>query len=269
MPAAPNYTCILLHGLFFMTFKNHSLIATTPKSPDHTFGYRPHGTANLGPLPAGAPNIDWTNVGLKDNSSSPEKFPQSILQFSANDTGTGELLPPGNSAYEFQLKLNRPYEIYAFRPSSLGAFSMMAKPQPPKGNGKKSIRDSVISSCGTTGTNPAALLVGLVYERDATCTLPNVLSFYAEHQMKCSDIDAMDVNMVLTAAQELFASPADFDLQFVNPPQQVPPVVPPDMDAYGVVKNDELSICELYVGGGSITIEGVNPINCAQFGVNG
>lgn len=265
MPPSGNFTCILLHGLFFMTFKNNSLVVTTPKFNGHKFGYRPQGAGSIGPLPAGAPDIDWTNVGLKDGGVS--TFPPSVLQFSSSVTGTGDLLPPGNNNYQFKLTLPRPHEVHSFRISKLGDFSLVAKKKPPKGNRKDSVRENIIQSCGSSGTNPIALLVGLVYERETTCTLPHVLSFYAEHQMKCADIKANDVNMALAEAKKLFPSQGDFDLEFQDA-DGISPVCPPDQDVFGVVKNDELSACELLVND-CITIEGVNPINCAQFGVNG
>lgn len=263
----PTYTCILLHGLFFMQFKNHLLTVTTPKFNSHKFGYRSQGTPNIGPLPPGAPDIDWTTVGLKDNTSSRETFPISIMQFSGSQTGTGELLPPGNKEYEFKLTLNRPIEIHTFRPGKLDAFIQEAKRKPPKGNGKDHVRENVIKSCGSVPGNPIALLVGLVYERDATCKLPNVLSFYAEHQMACNMINSAHVNPALVAAQKLFASPMDFDLEFQDV-MGIPNVCPPDNDVYGVLKDDEFSACELLVHD-CIQFGGPNPINCAQFGVNG
>ncbi len=203
------YTCILLHGLFFLQFKNHLLTVTTPKFRPHTFGYRPQGISTIQPLPGG-PDIDWTNVGLKDNMSSTEAFPTSIMQFSASQTGTGELLPTGNKNYYFKLTLNRPFEIHTFRRGKLGTFSAVAKQKPPKGNGKDHIRKNLITSCGSQPTNDIALLVGLVYEREASCSLPNVLSFYAEHQMDCNLIDYKHVNPALLAAQGLFAVPQRF-----------------------------------------------------------
>jgi hypothetical protein len=260
------YTCILLHGMFFMQFKNHLLTVATPKFPPHKFGYRPQGVTNIQPLPGG-PDIDWANVGLKDNVSSKETFPSSILQFSSSQTGTGELLPAGNTEYRFKLKLNRPFEIYTFRPGKLGSFSAVAKQKSPKPSHKDRVRESVIKACGSTSTNPIALLVGLVYERDASCTLPNVLSFYAEHQMHCNMIKSANVNPVLKAAQKLFASPSDFDLEF-HDVWGIPNVCPPDKDVYGVLKDDEFSACELLVHD-CIEAGGPNPINCAQFGVNG
>jgi hypothetical protein len=259
------YTCILLHGLFFMQFKSHLLTVTTPKFHPHKFGYRPQGTATIQALPGG-PDITWTNVGLKDNTSSTETFPSSIMQFSGSQTGTGDLLPPGKKNYQFRLTLNRPFEIHTFRPGKLGNFSLEAKQKPTKSNGKDHVRENVIKSCGSVPSNPIALLVGLVYERDVTCTLPKVLSFYAEHQMACNQIKSAHVNPALVAAQKLFASPSDFDLEFQDV-EGVPNVCPPDKDVYGVLKDDELSACELLVHD-CIELAGPNPINCAQFGVN-
>ncbi|HEU5414575.1 MAG TPA: hypothetical protein VFW31_12490 [Candidatus Angelobacter sp.] len=262
----PAYSCILLHGLFFMAFKNNQLIVTTPKFKPHKFGYRPQGITTIGSLPAGAPDINWTNVKLKDNSSSAQIFPNSVLQFSSSACGTGELLPQGKKNYEFTLALPRPLEIHSFRLSQLWAFASVAKKKPPKGNGKQSIRENVISSCGGGVNNPIALLTGLVYEQDVGCTIPHVTSFYAEHQMNCANIKAADVNKALRAAAKLFANESDFDLEFQDIPSD--PVCPPDTDVYGVLKNDELSACELLVQD-CVRTEGPNPINCAQFGVNG
>jgi hypothetical protein len=262
-----SYTCILLHGLFFMQFKNHLLTVTTPRFKGHKFGYRPQGIPNIGPLPPGAPDIDWTSVGLKDNTNSNEKFPPSILQFSGSQTGTGELLPPGNKEYEFKLTLYRPYDIYSFRVGTLDTFSNVAKDKPAKTNGKEHVKDNVIKSCGSGSSNPITLLVALVYERDMNCKLPTVLSFYAEHEMDCNMIDYKQVNPALVAAQGLFASPVDFDLEFkkVDP---VAPVCPDHIGVYGVSRDDEFSACELLVHD-CIQFGGPNPINCAQFGVNG
>jgi hypothetical protein len=99
------------------------------------------------------------------------------------------------------------------------------------------------------------------------CKLPYVLSFYAEHQMACKKITATEVTKALIAAKDLFASPQDFDLEFQQ--AAVTSVCPPDTpDAYGVLNNDELSACEL-IPGKCVPSFGPNPINCAQFGVNG
>jgi hypothetical protein len=79
-------------------------------------------------------------------------------------------------------------------------------------------------------------------------------------------INSAHVNPALVAAQELFTSPKDFDLEFQDV-DGIPKVCPPDNDVYGVLKNDEFSACELLVQN-CIELEGPNPINCAQFGVN-
>ncbi|HLK06589.1 MAG TPA: hypothetical protein VKV30_01545 [Candidatus Angelobacter sp.] len=265
--AAPTYTCILLHGLFFMQFKNHLLTVTTPIFKPHTIGSRPQGTNNIKLIPAGTA-IDWTNVGLKDNGSSTETFPPSIMQFSASQTGSGELLPAGKKNYHLKLTLNRPFDIHPFRhQGKLGDFGKVAKQKSPKANGKDHIRDNVIKSCGSVPNNPISLLVGLVYERDASSTLPGVISFHAEHQMNCNQIGATQVNPALVKAQDLFANPKDFDLEFQDV-GGIASVCPDDIGAYGVAMNDEFSACELLVGQ-CIQFAGPNPINCAQFGVNG
>jgi hypothetical protein len=246
---APTHTCILLHGLFFMQFKNNLLTVTTAKfSPQHTFGFRPQGTSAIQKILPGT-DIDWKDVGLKPGPT--KTFPSSVLQFSAGETGTGELLPAGNKNYHFKLTLNQPFEIHAFRHkvNNLGHFDKVSIPKGPKNNGKAHIKDSVIKSCGSAATNPISLLVGLVYERDASCTLPGVVSFYAEHQMTCNTINSARVNPALKAAQQLFASPS----------------------AFGVLADDEFSACELLLGDCFIPgpgFFGVNPINCAQFGIN-
>lgn len=266
----PPTTCIFLHGLFFMQFKNHLLTVATPKFAAHTFGHRPQGGNVIQQIFPGT-TIDWTDVGLKDNRSSNEQFPATILQFSSSQTGTGDLLPQGNKEFHFQLTLNRPMEIHPFRlgNGNLGDFSKIAKPKPPKSNHKDHVRDNVLNSCGTGGNNSLALLVGLVYEQEAGCTLPNVLSFYGEHQMACEDIGSAEVNPALKAAQNLFASPGDFDLEFQDV-SGLQHVCPPDKDVFGALKNDELSACELLLGDCfKPDIRGPNPINCAQFGVNG
>jgi hypothetical protein len=264
-------TCILLHGLFFMQFKNDLLTVATPKFGDHTFGHRRQGISAIQQILSGT-TIDWTNVGLKDNKSSKEKFDPPILQFSGPQTGTGDLLPLGNKEFHFQLILNRPMEIHPFRHrnGNLTDFFNVAKPKRPKSNGKDNVRENVLNSCGAGGNNSFALLVGLVYEQEAGCTLPNVISFYGEHRMACKDIGSTQVNPALIAAQNLFANPGDFDLEF----QDVggfTPVCPPDQDDFGVLKDDELSACELLLGDCFIPppTKGTNPINCAQFGVNG
>lgn len=265
----PPTTCILLHGLFFMQFKNHLLTVATPKFGPHTFGHRPQGSGSAIQQIFPGTTIDWTDMGLKDNKSSSEQFPATILQFSAPQTGTGELLPRGNKEFHFQLILNRPMEIHPFRLGSgnLGDFANVAIIENPKGSGKDNVRENVLNSCRAGGNNSFALLVGLVYEQEANCTLPNVISFYGEHQMPCQDIGAGQVNPALKAAQKLFASPRDFDLEFQNI-SGIPPVCPPDQDVFGVLKDDELSACELLQGDCFIPF-GPNPINCAQFGVNG
>jgi len=261
-----NTTCILLHGLFFMTFKDNKLIVTTPKFAMHKFGERDQGQPNIGPLPASAPDIDWsTSVGLHDNANSPQTFPKSIMQFSSRGTGTGELLPPNNSAYQFQLKLPLPCEIYSFRQDQLAVFNGCAIDPVPKPSGSKSVKQSVMDFCGPVLGNPIALLTGLVYERTPSCTLPSVLSFYAEHHMHCANIKAQQVNAALLAAQGLFTSGADFDLQFKD--IDMIPICPPSPNPYGVAPNDELSACELSVGGCFQPL-GPNPINCGQFAVN-
>lgn len=272
MPMPPT-TCILLHGLFFMQFKNHLLTVATPKFAAHTFGHRPQGSGNVIQQILPGTTIDWTNAGLKDNKSSNEKFDPTILQFSGPQTGTGNLLPPGNKEFHFQLILNRPLEIHPFRLGSgnLGDFAKVAIIKGPKGSGLANVRENVLDSCGNEGNNSFALLVGLVYEQEAGCTLPNVISFYGEHQMACQNIGSAQVNPALKAAQKLFASPGDFDLEFRDV-SGLQPVCPPDQDAFGVLKNDELSACELLLGDcfkPRPDFRGVNPINCAQFGVNG
>jgi hypothetical protein len=271
--AMPPTTCILLHGLFFMQFKNHLLTVATPKFAGHTFGSRPQGSGSVIQQIFPETTIDWTDVGLKDNRNSNEQFPSSTLQFSRSQTGTGDLLPQGNKGFHFQLILNKPMEIHPFRlgNGNLGDFATVAKPKPPKGNGKANVRENVLNSCGSGGNNSFALLVGLVYQQEMGCTLPNVISFYGEHQMPCAQIGADEVNPALLAAQNLFASPGDFDLEFEDA-SGLQTVCPPAQDAFGVLKDDELSACELLLGDCFIPppdFFGVNPINCAQFGVNG
>ncbi len=268
-------TCILLHGLFFMTFKGNTLIVATPDFFKHQFGERDQGaTTTVGPLPKGAPDIDWTQseYKLQDNQSSTNTFPSSIMQFSASDTGTGELMPAGSTGYKFQLKLPRPCDIFPFRPSNLAVFAKCAKDVPQKPQGKKSVKQSVIDSCGgLTRNGPIALVTGLVYQRLPGCPLPHVLSFYAEHHLHCSNINANAVNPALKAAQALFApsSGNNFDLQF-DPTVPVQSVCRPTPNPYGVVERDEYSLCELQpTFHGCIQDKGPNPINCAQFGVNG
>jgi hypothetical protein len=254
-----------------MQFKNHLLHVATPKFASHTFGHRPQGSGNVIQQIFPGTTIDWTNVGLRDNKTSKEKFDPTILQFSAPQTGTGDLLPSGNQEFHFQLILNRPLEIHPFRlgNGNLGDFANVAIIENPKGSGKDNVRENVLGSCGAGGNNSFALLVGLVYEQEAGCTLPNVISFYGEHQMACKNIGSAQVNPALKAAQKLFASPKDFDLEFQDL-SGIPPVCPPDQDVFGVLKDDELSACELLVGDCFIPLtRGPNPVNCAQFGVNG
>ncbi len=262
------YTCILLHGMFFMAFKNNQLIVTTPRFKNHIFGIRGPNDVNIFPLLSilGLRDIYWTQIGLKDGGM--QQFPKTLLNFSAADTGVTELLPIGSMDYEFSLVLPRPADIYPFRKDKLGTFETVARiPTSPKPSRKDPVRDSIIRSCGSDKNQPVGLLTGLIYERLPGCLLPNVLSLHAEHNGHCSEIGATQVNAALNEATHLFQNQTEFDLQFQD--AATTPICPPTPNQYGVQVIDELSACELSDGGCTRTKwdKGPNPINCAQFGV--
>ncbi|HEU5414576.1 MAG TPA: hypothetical protein VFW31_12495 [Candidatus Angelobacter sp.] len=260
-----DYACILLHGMFFMTFKDSQLIVTTPRFRDHIFGIRGQDDSTIIPLLPilGSRDLYWTQIGLKDGGM--QQFPKTLLSFSAGDTGVGELLPLGNAGYEFSLILPLPANIYPFRADTLGTFTKVARiPISPKPSRKESVRSNIIRSCGSNDSQPIGLLTGLIYERSSGCLVPNVLSFHAEHPGHCPDIGATQVNAALDASQALFQTGTEFDLKFQDFPTV--PICPPKSDQYGVHSIDELSACELTDRG---CTRGPNPINCAQFGVNG
>jgi len=268
--------------MFFVGFKGDNLIVATPKFQLHTFGMREQGQPTIGPLPPGAPDINWTKVGLVPNPKA-QPFPPNIPQFSAPKTGLGEFMPDTTKAREalgFQLILPRPDEIHGFRKSHLGNFVDVTKSAFSKPNGLEPMPDNIISNCGgkTHPEAPLTLLIGLVFTKAPAWPRKNVVSFYAEHSQSCN-LTENDVNAALDQGKQLFENPQNFDLQYKHPPLPSPSPSPaptpapaagvdcPLCDSFGVTRNDLFSIEEIDLKS-CCANKGVNPINCAQFGVN-
>jgi hypothetical protein len=260
-----DFVCILLHGLFFMQFKGDKLIVATPKFQPHTFGMREQGQPNIGPLPHGAPDINWTSVGLVPNANSID-FPQfpDIPQFSRGETGVGELMPVGTQDHEFQLILPSPQEIHGFRQGQLQNFLDCTESNHPKPGNLKPMQENIKNHCGPN----FSLVTGLVYKKTNEWKHKNVVSFYAEHSVSCMNLKAADTNNALCKGKKLFAHSENFDLIYKDPAAWPPAVCPDKTCAFGVSPDDQFSAFELTLTPPACCqTRGVNPINCAQFGV--
>lgn len=257
--SSSSFVCILLHGLFFMGFKGNNLIVATPTFTPHQFQFREQGNA-LGSLPGGQ-NIDWTSVGLVDNTASTMNFLPNIPQFSSGETGVGEFMPAGTTSHKFQLILPRPDEIHGFRECDISKFKDCTEKNHPKPSGLTPMRENIISKCGPN----FALLTGLVFRKTAAWKRKSVVSFYAEHRNSC-DLTKDDLNLALNEGKTLFKTPGNFDLQYSKPPAPTS-TCPNECDGFGVTKDDQLSIEEISLQDCCVP-KGANPINCAQYAVN-
>lgn len=262
-----DFVCILLHGLFFMQFKDDKLIVATPKFQPHTFGMREQGQPKIGPLPPGAPDINWTSEGLGKNSNTIDfsQFPD-ISQFSASETGVDELMPDGTKEYEFQLILPKPEQIHGFRQVQLKNFLDCTESNHSKPGTLKPMQENIQSHCGPN----FALLTGLIYKKEKKWTRKNVVNFYAEHDLSCQKIKATDIDDALQVGRKLFANQQNFDLAYKDPGKPLPAGCSNDpCYDFGVTSNDLLSVFELNHEHECCQSKGTNPINCAQFGVIG
>ena len=264
-PSSP-FVCILLHGLFFMSFKGNNLIVATPQFGGHLFGMREQGAPIIGPV-LGGPNINWTS-GLIDNPNT-KTFPSNIPQFSSGATGVGEFMPAGTTTHQFQLILPRPDQIHGFREDLLADFQQCTVPNRPKPAGLKPMRENIVSNCGNgSPTAHFALLTGLIFRKTNQWKRKNVVSLYAEHSNSCN-MKNDDVNAALQEGKRLFAAHQNFDLIYKDPDNPLLSICPPECDFFGVTKNDQLNIEELTLTPPDCCqTRGPNPINCAQYGVN-
>jgi hypothetical protein len=254
-----NSANILLHGLFFLQYQSNNLVVMTPNHPMHQFLMRPQGmTGNANnPFPSLQSDIDLTTL-IGSSSPVPLPFPASMPQFSIADTGVGNLISTPSKNYRCRIVLPWPLDIMSLRSSgSLGDYHPLST---------SSVGQSILSNSG-----PALGIVTLLHYQSAGS--PFTVSYFAEHLMPTS---TREVNPALKASKALFQNPENFDLQLsecdwcgnCTTPTICPDKdVPPTASAYGVLRDDEHSVGEIYRSTDCSLLEGTDVANCVQFGI--
>lgn len=252
-----NNANILLHGLFFLQYQDKNLIAMTPDYIDHEFLMRPQGQGT--PFPPLPQDLDLTN--LTGNTTTKMPFPPEMAQFDKNTTGVGDLVALSPKNYRCRIVMPWPIDIVILRASgSLNDYHSLST-----SNVGQSIQSNPVKKLG---------IVTLLHFETSDPAFTT--SYFAEHPMVTQ---ARDVNPALKASQILFANGSNFDLQLSECdwcPHCQTPTICPDPDPlpkkirdYGVIRDDEHSLGEVYRNEDCSTGAGTDVANCVQFGVTG